>query len=189
MTTVVCVRKEDEVVIMADGQVTAGGSTILKPNVTKTRVLNGDASSPVIAGFAGATADALALLERLEAQIEQHPGQLLRAAVELATNWRMDRALRRLDASIIVADKSISLQLTGNGDVVESHDDVLSIGSGSPYAGAAARVLLAEERLKLSAEEIAERAMKQAASSCVFTNDVFSVLQIKGDHLAHGHKS
>lgn len=185
MTTVVCVRKGPEVVIMADGQVTAAGSTILKPNVTKTRVLNGDGPAPVIAGFAGATADALALLERLETQIEQHPGQLLRAAVELATNWRMDRALRRLDASIIVADKSISLQLTGNGDVVESHDDVLSIGSGSPYAGAAARALLAEAAsLKLDAEGIAERAMKQAASSCVYTNDVFTVLKIHEDGLA-----
>lgn len=174
-TTVLCVRKDDDVIIMADGQVTAGAS-IMKPNVVKTRVLNADASSPVIAGFAGATADALALLERLETQIEQHPGQLLRAAVELATNWRMDRSLRRLDASIIVADKTISLQLTGNGDVVESHDGVLSIGSGSPYAGAAARALLAEESLKLDAKEIAERAMRQAASSCVYTNDTFTVL-------------
>ena len=163
-------------------QVTAG-SSILKPNVTKTRVLNADASSPVIAGFAGATADALALLERLETQIEQHPGQLLRAAVELATNWRMDRSLRRLDASIIVADKSISLQLTGNGDVVESHDGVLSIGSGSPYAGAAARALLAEESLGLDAGEIAERGMRQAAEACVYTNDNFSTLKIRGDAL------
>jgi ATP-dependent HslUV protease subunit HslV len=200
-TTVLCVRKGDEVVIMADGQVTSG-SHILKPNVKKTRVLQGGSSdtapatetkteegathddasaSPradvVIAGFAGATADAFTLFERLEAQLEQHPGQLMRAAVELATMWRMDKYLRRLDASLIVADKDVSLQLTGNGDVVEPHDGVLSIGSGSPYAVAAARALV-ESDVGLDAGEIAERAMRIAAASCVYTNEQFTTLKI-----------
>lgn len=182
-TTVLCVRKGEDVVIMADGQVTSG-SSILKPNVKKTRILqNRDSigASPnaniVIGGFAGATADAFTLFERLEQQLEQHPGQLMRAAVELATMWRMDKYLRRLDASLLVADKDISLQITGNGDVVEPHDGILSIGSGSPYALAAARALY-EACEDMDALSIAERSMKIASDSCVYTNDTYSVLKI-----------
>lgn len=183
-TTVLCVRKGDDVVVMADGQVTSG-SSILKPNVKKTRVLQQKDSigaSPnaniVIGGFAGATADAFTLFERLEQQLEEHPGQLMRAAVELATMWRMDKYLRRLDASLIVADKDISLQITGNGDVVEPHDGILSIGSGSPYALAAARALC-EACDDMDAVSIAKRAMRIAADSCVYTNDRFTALKIE----------
>jgi ATP-dependent HslUV protease, peptidase subunit HslV len=188
-TTVLCVRKGEDVVIMADGQVTSG-SSILKPNVKKTRVLQNTDSigaSPhaniVIGGFAGATADAFTLFERLEQQLEQHPGQLMRAAVELATMWRMDKYLRRLDASLIVADKDSSLQITGNGDVVEPHDGILSIGSGSPYALAAARALC-EACEDMDAESIARRSMKIASESCVYTNDRYSVLKIIDGSLA-----
>ena len=184
-TTVLCVRKGEDVVIMADGQVTSG-SSILKPNVKKTRVLQNIDSigaSPnaniVIGGFAGATADAFTLFERLEQQLEQHPGQLMRASVELATMWRMDKYLRRLDASLIVADKDVSLQITGNGDVVESHDGILSIGSGSPYALAAARALYGSCE-DMDALDIAKRAMKIASDSCVYTNDRYSALKING---------
>ena len=187
-TTVLCVRKGEDVVIMADGQVTSG-SSILKPNVKKTRVLQSSESigaSPnanvVIGGFAGATADAFTLFERLEQQLEHHPGQLMRAAVELATMWRMDKYLRRLDASLIVADKDVSLQITGNGDVVEPHDGILSIGSGSPYALAAARALY-DACEDMDAMSIVTRSMKIAADSCVYTNDRWSVVKLVGGRL------
>jgi len=163
-TTILSVRKNGEVVVAGDGQVTIG-QTILKSNARKVRRL-GDGS--VIAGFAGATADALTLFERLEAKLEQHPGQLTRACVELAKDWRMDRYLRRLEAMMAVADKSVSLVLTGTGDVLEPEDGLIGIGSGGMYALAAARALISQDGM--DAETIARRAMDIAAGVCVYTN-------------------
>jgi len=163
-TTILSVRKNGEVVVAGDGQVTIG-QTILKSNARKVRRL-GDGS--VIAGFAGATADALTLFERLEAKLEQHPGQLTRACVELAKDWRMDRYLRRLEAMMAVADKSASLVLTGTGDVLEPEDGLIGIGSGGMYALSAARALISQDRM--DAETIARRAMDIAAGVCVYTN-------------------
>src|SRR5208283_5738357 len=160
-TTILCVRKDGKVVIAGDGQVTMG-NTIVKSNAKKLRRLGG---GKVIAGFAGATADAFALFERLEAKLEQHPGQLTRACVELAKDWRTDRYLRRLEAMMAVADGERSFTLTGNGDVLEPDDGVIGIGSGGNYALAAARALVTVEGL--TAEEIARRAMKIAADICV----------------------
>ena len=164
-TTILAVRKNGHVVIAGDGQVTAG-NTVMKGTARKVRRL-GDGS--VIAGFAGATADAMALFERLEAKLEKHPGQLARACVELAKDWRTDRYLRRLEAMMAVADKDRSFTLTGTGDVLEPEDGVIAIGSGGNYALAAARALMAVDGL--SAEDIARRAMKIAAEICVYTND------------------
>ncbi len=164
-TTILSVRKGGSVVIAGDGQVTLG-QTILKSNATKVRRL---AEGRVIVGFAGATADAFTLLERLEAKLEQHPAQLMRACVELAKDWRTDRYLRRLEAMMAVADASVSLVLSGTGDVLEPEDGLIGIGSGGPYALAAARALIDDDRL--DAEEIARRAMKIAAELCVYTND------------------
>ena len=163
-TTILSVRKNGEVVVAGDGQVTIG-QTILKSNARKVRRL-GDGS--VIAGFAGATADALTLFERLEAKLEQHPGQLTRACVELAKDWRMDRYLRRLEAMMAVADKSASLVLTGTGDVLEPEDGLIGIGSGGMYALSAARALISQDGM--DAETIARRAMDIAAGVCVYTN-------------------
>ncbi len=163
-TTILSVRKKGEVVVAGDGQVTVG-QTILKSNARKVRRL-GDGS--VIAGFAGATADALTLFERLEAKLEQHPGQLTRACVELAKDWRMDRYLRRLEAMMAVADKSASLVLTGTGDVLEPEDGLIGIGSGGMYALSAARALIGQDGM--DAETIARRAMEIAAGVCVYTN-------------------
>lgn len=165
-TTVLCVRKDDQVVMMADGQVTLG-SEILKPNVRKVRRI-GDG---VIGGFAGATADAFTLFERLEHKLEEHPGQLTRAAVELAKLWRTDKFLRRLDAVMVVADKQQSLQITGNGDVLEPHDGVIGIGSGGSYAVSAARALI--DVPNMDALQIAKKAMKVAADICIYTNHNF----------------
>ena len=164
-TTILSVRKGGKVVIAGDGQVTFG-NTVMKSNARKVRPL-GDGS--VIAGFAGATADAFTLFERLEAKLEQHPGQLTRACVELAKDWRTDRYLRRLEAMMAVADRGVSLVLTGNGDVLEPEDGLIGIGSGGPFALAAARALVAEDHL--GAEEIARRAMKIAADICIYTNE------------------
>ncbi len=164
-TTILAVRRDDKVVIAGDGQVSFG-QTVLKANARKVRRL-GDGK--VIAGFAGATADALTLFERLEAKLEQHPGQLTRAAVELAKDWRTDRYLRRLEAMMAVADAGTSLVLTGTGDVLEPDDGLIGIGSGGPYALAAARALIAQT--KLDAEAIARRAMDVAAAICVYTNE------------------
>lgn len=162
-TTIVTVRKGNRVVIAGDGQVSFG-QTIIKANARKVRTLGrGD----VIGGFAGATADAFTLFERLEAKLEQYPGQLKRAAVELAKDWRTDRYLRRLEAMMIVADAGITLLLTGTGDVLEPDRQVAGIGSGGNYALAAARALLDQP---LEAEEIARRAMAIAAEICVYTN-------------------
>jgi ATP-dependent HslUV protease subunit HslV len=163
-TTILSVRKGGQVVIVGDGQVSMG-NTIVKANAKKVRRIG---KGDVIAGFAGATADAFALFERLEAKLEMHPGNLARACVELAKDWRTDRYLRRLEAMMAVADKSSSLILSGTGDVLEPEDSLIGIGSGGPFALAAARALLP---LDFSAEEIARKAMTIAAGICVFTND------------------
>jgi len=163
-TTILSVRKGGQVVIAGDGQVSMG-NTIVKANAKKVRRLG---KGDVIAGFAGATADAFALFERLEAKLETYPGNLARACVELAKDWRTDRYLRRLEAMMAVADRNTSLVLSGTGDVLEPEDSLIGIGSGGPYALAAARALLS---LDLAAEDIARRAMKIAAGICVFTNE------------------
>lgn len=167
-TTIVSVRKSGKVIIAGDGQVTAG-QTVMKPNARKVRPL-GDGK--VIAGFAGATADAFTLFERLEAKLERHNGQLLRAAVELAKDWRTDKYLRNLEAMLIVADKEVTLVVTGNGDVLEPEGGVAAIGSGGNYALAAARALVEYET---DAETIARKAMAIAAELCVYTNDRLTV--------------
>jgi ATP-dependent HslUV protease subunit HslV len=163
-TTILTVRKGGKVVIAGDGQVTLG-QTIIKGNARKVRRVG---SGKVIAGFAGATADAFTLFERLETKLERFPDQLKRACVELAKDWRTDRYLRHLEAMMLVADPDESLVLTGKGDVLEPDDDVMGIGSGGTYALAAARALLDTE---LDAETIARKAMAIAASICVYTND------------------
>ena len=168
-TTILAVRKNGKVVIAGDGQVTLG-STVIKSNARKVRRL-GDGS--VIGGFAGATADAFTLFERLEAKLEKHPGQLTRACVELAKDWRTDRYLRRLEAMMAVADKDVSLVLTGTGDVLEPEDGLIGIGSGGNYALSAARALIDIEGLE--AEAIARKAMKIAARICVYTNENVTV--------------
>ncbi|MCB1382208.1 MAG: ATP-dependent protease subunit HslV [Notoacmeibacter sp.] len=164
-TTIVTVRKGGKVVIAGDGQVTMGQSVVTKGNARKVRRIG--KSQDVICGFAGATADAFTLLERLEAKLEQYPGQLTRACVELAKDWRTDKYLRQLEAMMLVADKSVSLAVTGNGDVLEPELGVMAIGSGGNYALAAARALY---DVVDDAEEIARRAMNIAADICVFTN-------------------
>ena len=164
-TTILSVRKDGEVVVAGDGQVSMG-NTVMKSNARKVRRLGKD--DQIITGFAGATADAFTLFERLEAKLEAHPGQLTRACVELAKDWRTDKYLRRLEALMAVCDKDTSLILSGTGDVVEPQDGVIGIGSGGNYALAAARALYDQD---LSAEEIARRAMKIAADICVFTNE------------------
>ncbi len=164
-TTIVAVRKGGTVVIAGDGQVSLG-NTVMKGNARKVRRI-GKAGN-VIAGFAGATADAFTLLERLEAKLEQYPDQLMRASVELAKDWRTDRYLRRLEAMMVVADARVTLTLTGNGDVLEPEHGVIAIGSGGNYALAAARALADTD---YDAEEIARRAMKIASEICIYTND------------------
>lgn len=163
-TTILSVRKDGQVVVAGDGQVSVG-QTIIKSNAKKVRRLG---KGDVIAGFAGATADAFTLFERLEAKLEQHAGQLTRACVELAKDWRTDRYLRRLEAMMAVADRQTSLVLTGTGDVLEPEDGLIGIGSGGAYALAAARALMAVDGL--DAETIARRAMKIAADICIYTN-------------------
>jgi ATP-dependent HslUV protease, peptidase subunit HslV len=169
-TTILCVRRDGHVAMAGDGQVSLG-QTIIKGNARKVRRIgpDGPGGGSVLAGFAGATADAFTLLERLEAKLERFPGQLERACVELAKDWRTDRYLRRLEAMMAVADKDRSFTLTGTGDVLEPEDGVIGIGSGGNYALSAARALLAVDGL--SAEEIARRAMKIAAEICVYTNN------------------
>ena len=164
MTTIVSVRRGNSVVIGGDGQVSLG-NTIMKGNARKVRRLF---HNKVIAGFAGGTADAFTLFERFEAQLEKHQGQLVRAAVELAKDWRTDRALRRLEALLAVADKDASLIITGNGDVVEPENNLIAIGSGGPYAQAAATALL--ENTQLSARDIVTKSLKIAGDICVYTN-------------------
>ena len=167
-TTIITVRKGHQVVMAGDGQVSLG-QTVMKGNARKVRRIGSQKSggSEVIAGFAGATADAFTLLERLEAKLEQYPGQLMRASVELAKDWRTDRYLRRLEAMMLVADADITLALTGTGDVLEPEHGTMAIGSGGNYAYAAARALMDSD---MSAEEIAKRAMEIASDICVYTN-------------------
>jgi ATP-dependent HslUV protease subunit HslV len=173
-TTIVTVRKGGKVVIAGDGQVSVG-ATVMKHNAKKVRPLGKGA---VIAGFAGATADAFTLFERLEAKLEQYPGQLTRACVELAKDWRTDRYLRRLEAMMIVADKTTSLVLTGTGDVLEPEGGVAAIGSGGNYALAAARALADSD---LDAEAIARKAMAIAADICIYTNTNVTLEQLKSE--------
>jgi ATP-dependent HslUV protease subunit HslV len=163
-TTILCVRKNGKVVIAGDGQVTLG-NTVIKSNARKVRRLGKD---QVIAGFAGATADAFTLFERLESKLETYPGQLTRACVELAKDWRTDRYLRRLEAMLAVADTKISLVLTGTGDVLEPEDGLIGIGSGGSFALAAARALIDVDAL--DAEAVARKAMGIAADICIYTN-------------------
>lgn len=164
MTTIVSVRRDNEVVIAGDGQVSLG-NTVMKGNAKKVRRLYND---KVLAGFAGGTADAFTLFERFESKLEIHQGHLTRAAVELAKDWRTDRMLRRLEALLAVADHSGSFIITGNGDVVQPENDLIAIGSGGPYAQAAATALL--NNTELSAREIAEKSLSIAGDICVFTN-------------------
>ena len=171
-TTILSVRKGDSVVVGGDGQVTMG-DTIMKGNACKVRRLYKDT---VIAGFAGGTADAFTLFERFEGQLEKHHGQLARAAVELAKDWRTDRALRRLEALLIVADKENSLLVTGTGDVIEPNDGIMAIGSGGQYAKSAALALLANS--DLSARDVVEKSMEIAADICIYTNHERTIEEI-----------
>jgi ATP-dependent HslUV protease subunit HslV len=173
-TTILSVRKGRQVVVGGDGQVSLQ-NTILKPSARKVRKLAG---GKIVAGFAGSTADALTLLDRLESKLERHPGQLMRAAVELAKDWRTDRYLRRLEAMMAVADAEVSLLITGNGDVLEPDDGLIGIGSGGPYALAAARALLDLE--DMTAEAIVRKAMAIAAEICVYTNTHVTIETIEG---------
>ena len=164
MTTIVLVRKNNDVVVASDGQVSMG-NTIIKSTANKVRRIE---KRNVIAGFAGSTADALTLFERLEAKLEKHAGNLTRAAVELAKDWRTDKYLRRLEALMAVADKEKSFIISGTGDVLEPEDGIIGIGSGGNYALAAAKVLM---ETNMSAEEIAKKSLKVASEICVFTNN------------------
>ncbi|WP_304506019.1 ATP-dependent protease subunit HslV [Croceicoccus sp. Ery15] len=175
-TTIIGVKRGDRTVIAGDGQVSMG-NTVMKPNARKVRRLGegGPEKGKVIAGFAGATADAFTLFERLERKLEQYRGQLMRAAVELAKDWRTDKYLRNLEALMIVADKDVLLVITGNGDVLEPEGGIAAIGSGGNYALSAAKALADYED---DAEKIARKAMKVAADICVFTNDQVTVESI-----------
>ncbi len=172
-TTIVSVRKGNRVVIAGDGQVSVG-NTVMKHNARKVRRLVGD---KVIGGFAGSTADAFTLFERLEKKLEQYPDQLMRAAVELAKDWRGDRYLRHLEAMMIVADKDTTLVITGNGDVLTPDKGVIAIGSGGNYAQSAALALA--ENTEMDAEAIARKAMKIAAEICIYTNESVTLEQIE----------
>ena len=163
-TTVLSVRDKNKVVIGADGQVTMG-NTVMKGNARKVRRLYND---QVIAGFAGGTADAFTLFEYFEAKLQKHSGQLVRAAVEMAKDWRTDRALRRLEALLAVADKEASLIISGNGDVIEPEQGIIAIGSGGPFAQASARALV--ENTELDARTIVEKALNIAGDICIYTN-------------------
>ena len=172
MTTIVLVRKNNEVVVAGDGQVSMG-NTVVKSTASKIRRIE---KRDVVAGFAGSTADALTLFERLEAKIEKHAGNLSRAAVELAKDWRTDKYLRRLEALLTVADTTTSLLITGMGDVLEPEGSIIGIGSGGNYALAAARALSDTD---LSAEDIARKSIKIASDICVFTNNNLTVEKIE----------
>lgn len=168
-TTIVSVRRNGVVVIGGDGQVTLG-TTIMKANARKVRRLY---NNKVIAGFAGGTADAFTLFERFEAKLETHQGNLVRAAVELAKDWRTDRMLRRLEAMLVIADTKVSLIISGNGDVIEPENSLIAIGSGGPYAKSAAQALL--ENTELSAPSIIEKSLAIAAAICIYTNNNFTI--------------
>ena len=171
-TTILGVKKGGKTVIAGDGQVSLG-NTVIKPNAKKVRRL-GDGS--VVGGFAGATADAFTLFERLEAKLEQYPSQLTRAAVELAKDWRTDRILRRLEAMLVVLDRSATFLLSGNGDLIEPDDGIVAIGSGGPFALAAAKALA--NNTELDARVIAEKAMGIAAEICIYTNTNITVEEL-----------
>lgn len=172
-TTILSVRKNGKVVIAGDGQVSLG-HTVMKATAKKIRSIN---NGKILAGFAGATADAFTLFERLEGKLEKHPNQLTRACVELAKDWRMDRYLRRLEAMLIVVDKEVSLLLSGNGDVIEPEDGIVAIGSGGNYALSAARALI--DIKNMDAEEIVKKSMKIAADICVYTNHNITLESVK----------
>jgi len=171
-TTVLCVRKDNKVVLIADGQVTLGDH-VMKHTARKTRRLFSD---KVLAGFAGSTADALSLFERFEGKLQEHSGNLQKASVELAKDWRKDRALRHLEAMLIVADAKGTFLVSGNGDVIEPDDGMCAIGSGGSYALAAARALL--KHTKLTAKEIAQEAMRISSEICIFTNANFTIEEL-----------
>ena len=171
MTTIVLVRKKNDVVVASDGQVSMG-NTVIKSNANKVRKIE---KRNVIAGFAGSTADALTLFERLEAKLEKHAGNLTRAAVELAKDWRTDKYLRRLEALMAIGDKEKSFIISGTGDVLEPEDGIIGIGSGGNYALAAAKVLIETD---LKAEEIARKSIKVASDICVFTNNNITVEKV-----------
>lgn len=172
-TTIIAVRRNGKSAIAGDGQVTFGQNTIMKHNAKKVRRIYG---GKVVAGFAGSVADAITLFEKFEAKIEEYHGNLTRAAVELAKDWRTDKYLRRLEALLIVADKEHLLIISGNGEVIEPDDDIAAIGSGGPYALAAARALI--NHTDMEASHIAEEALKIAASICVYTNDHIVVEEV-----------
>jgi len=174
-TTIVSVRRENKVVIGGDGQVSQA-NTVMKGNARKVRRLYKD---QVLAGFAGGTADAFTLFERFEEQLEKHHGKLVRAAVELAKLWRTERALRRLEALLVVADKEASLIVTGNGDVIEPEDSIMAIGSGGPFALSAARALI--QNTELGAKEIVEKSLTIAADICVYTNQIHTIEELEVD--------
>ena len=171
-TTIVSVRRDNKVVLGGDGQVTLG-NTIMKGNANKVRRLYND---KVLAGFAGGTADAFTLFERFEGKLEKHSGQLTRAAVELAKDWRTDRMLRRLEALLAVADDTSSLIISGNGDVIEPEDSLIAIGSGGPFAQAAARAML--DHSQLDARAVVENALGIAASICIYTNNNLTIEEL-----------
>jgi ATP-dependent HslUV protease subunit HslV len=174
-TTILSVRRGNQVVIGGDGQVTLG-NTVMKGNARKVRRLYKD---QVIAGFAGGTADAFTLFERFEAKLEQYQGHLIRAAVELAKDWRTDRMLRRLEAVLAVADCKSSLIITGNGDVIEPEESLIAIGSGGPFAQAAAKALM--ENTKLSAKDIVQKALKIAGDICIYTNNNLTIEELNDE--------
>ena len=171
-TTILCVRRDGKVVIAGDGQVTMG-NTVLKHNAKKVRTMY---DNKLIAGFSGATADAFTLFERFEAKIESYRGNIKRAAVELAKDWRTDKILRRLEALLIIADKEHTFIISGTGDVIEPEDGVAAIGSGGPYAQAAAKALF--ENTNLPAREIVEKSMKIASNICIYTNDNLTIEEL-----------
>jgi ATP-dependent HslUV protease, peptidase subunit HslV len=173
MTTIVSVRREGQVVIGGDGQVTLGERIIMKGNARKVRRLY---NNKVIAGFAGGTADAFTLFELFEQKLEMHQGHLTKSAVELAKDWRTDRMLRKLEALLAVADESASLIITGTGDVIQPEDDLIAIGSGGPYAQAAARALL--DNTSLSAHDIVQKSLSIAGDICVYTNDFQTIEEL-----------
>lgn len=173
MTTIVSVRRNGEVALGGDGQVTLG-NTVMKGNAKKVRRLY---HGKVLAGFAGGTADAFTLFERFEAKLEMHQGHLLRAAVELAKDWRTDRMLRKLEALLAVADANTSLIITGNGDVIQPENDLIAIGSGGPFAQAAARALF--ENTELPARDVVEKALTIAGDICIYTNQHHTIEELK----------
>ena len=179
-TTILCVRRDNKVAIAGDGQVTLG-ETVAKANAVKVRRLNdlGADGAGVLVGFAGSAADAFALLERFEGKLKNTPKNLMKAAIELAKEWRTDRALRRLESLLAVADRKTSLMISGQGDVIEPTDGILAIGSGGTYAQAAARALLAHT--DLPPNQIAEEALKIAGDICIYTNTNITVLSLDND--------